>query len=133
MGVTELTNAQSFTPDCGHPVSPAPGDIGTGYATSAKTGKTMCYPCADASEREAIKTADVFVAYVSADRKRITTWTGGELAEVTSHVLGKKIRTSEGWYRVRAVTAVTPDGAEWYGRGSDNADVITIRRKKGSK
>lgn len=119
-----------FTPDCGHLVTPTPGSVGTGKATDPTTGRTMCYPCAEASEREKIKTADVFTAYISADGRKLTTWTGGELGTVTSLTRGRKIYTKNGSHRLRSVTVRTPDGAEWYGRGSDNADIITIRRKK---
>lgn len=120
-----------FTPDCGHTVTPDPSSIGTGQARDLETGETMCYPCADAREQEKIKTADVFTGYVSADGKRITTWTGGELAVITSLTHSRKIYTKSGAYRMRWVTARTPDGARWYGRSKDDADVITIRRMRG--
>lgn len=119
-----------LTPDCGHTVTPAPGSVGTGKATDPKTGRTMCYPCSEASEREAIKSADVFTGYISADAKRFTTWTGGELAKITSIVTGGKVQTRDGWYRMRFLWATTPDGARWYGRGGDDVDVITLRRSK---
>jgi hypothetical protein len=119
-----------FTPDCGHTVTPVPGSVGTGKATDPNTGKTMCYPCAEAAEREAIKTADVYTAYVTNDGKRLTTWTGAELAKITNLATGSKVHTKNGWYCMRTVHATTPDGATWYGRGSDDADVITIRRNK---
>lgn len=121
-----------FTPDCGHLVTPTPGSVGTGKATDPDTGATMCYPCAEAAEREAIKTATAYAAYLSSDGKRLTTWTGGTLAEVVSYGAGSVHCTPTGGrYRMEYVRAQTPDGVLWYGSKSDQADLITIRRSKG--
>lgn len=114
--------------DCGH--APTPHGVGTGVAT-APNGRTMCYPCADREQREALATIDVFAGYVSGDVKRVTTWTGGKLADVTKVTTGKRRYTpSGGSYRLRYVWAKSPDGARWYGRGNDDWDVITLRRAK---
>lgn len=120
-----------FTPDCGHTVTPKPGSIGTGKVTDPKTGRTMCYPCAEVWEQEKIKTASTYHLYVSPDGKRLTTWTGAPLAVVTSYGVGsKRFTPTGGHYRLRTVRARTPDGAEWYGSGSNAMDAITIRRLK---
>lgn len=120
-----------FTPDCGHTVTPVPGSVGTGKATDPATGRTMCYPCAEAAEREAIKTADVYSVYLTSARPNVvTTWTGAVLGTVTSWSRGAKQYSKNGPYRMQMITVRTPDGAEWYGRGSDDTDVITIRRRK---
>lgn len=120
-----------FTPDCGHTVTSDPDGISTGRATDPDTGRTMCYPCAEAFEQDKIETADTYTAYVSSDGKRITTWTGATLAVVTSYGVGStRFTPSGGSYRMRTLRARTPDGAEWYGSGSDSMDVITIRRLK---
>lgn len=120
-----------FTPDCGHTVTPTPLSIGTGKATDPATGRTMCYPCAEAWEQEKIKTATVHTCYVSSDSKRLTTWTGATLAVITSYGVGSKRYTpSNGTYRMRTLRARTPDGADWYGSGSNAMDAITIRRLK---
>lgn len=124
-----------FTPDCGHTVTPTPGSIGTGKATDQKTGRTMCYPCAEKAEREALKTADTFGGYLTADRpKVITTWTGAALAEVVSYGVGSRRYTpSGGSYRMQYVRAKSPDGALWYGSASDAFEAITFRRLKVAK
>lgn len=120
-----------FTPDCGHTVTPKPGSVGTGKATDPDTGRTMCYPCAETAEREAIRTADVYSGYITDSRpKEFTTWTGAVLGKVTSCIRGAKQFGNDGPYRMRSVTVRTPDGAEWYGRGKDDMDAITIRRSK---
>lgn len=121
-----------FTPDCGHTVTPTPGSIGTGKATDPETGRTMCYPCAEAWEQDRIKSADVYSAYLTDLRPDVlTTWTGGVLAKVTSHTLGaRRFTPSGGSYRMQYVQAVTPDGALWSGSGNANIDAITIRRRK---
>ncbi len=119
-----------FTPDCGHTVTPKPDSVGTGKATDPETGRTMCYPCAESDEREKIKTADTYTAYVSTDGKTLTTWTGAELAKITSRTRGARRYGKDGPYRMCSITATTPDGAPWYGRGKDDRDVITIHRSK---
>jgi hypothetical protein len=119
-----------FMPDCGHTVTPTPGRVGTGTATDPKTGRTMCYPCAEASERDAIKTADSHTGYVSDDGKQFATWTGGELGKITSIVRGARQYGKDGPYRMRTVYVTTPDGARWFGRGSDDVDLITVHRLK---
>lgn len=119
-----------FTPDCGHTVTPTPGSVGTGKATDPDTGRTMCYSCAEANEREAIKGATVYSGYVNGDNTRLTTWTGAELGKITSIVRGKKQCDKNGPYRMRTVYVTTPDGGRWYGRGSDDMVAVTIRRLK---
>lgn len=116
--------------DCGHEPTPTSGG-GTGYGVDPSTGKKYCYPCSETREREAIRTAENFTGYISSDKKRFTTWTGGELAEVTEYRLGKERYTPTGGsFRLRHVTVRTPDGAMWFGWGSDAMDVINIHRKK---
>lgn len=121
-----------FTPDCGHTVTPTPGSIGTGKATDPQTGRTMCYPCAEAWEQEKIKSVDVYGAYLTERRPNVlTTWTGGVLAKVTSYSLGSWHYTPNGGrYRLQYLQATTPDGARWYGCGNANDELITIRRRK---
>lgn len=120
-----------FTPDCGHTVTPKPGSIGTGKATDPKTGRTMCYPCAEAAEREAIKTADRYTAYLSGDGKHIITWTGATLAVVVSYgISSPRCTPTCGRYRMAYVRAETPDGVQWYVSKSDQMGVVTLRRLK---
>ena len=109
--------------DCGH--EPTPGPISTGIVT-APGGRTMCYPCADAEQRAEFAKADVFAAYISLDGKRITTWSGGELAKVVS--LG---RTGGGFGGTQHhVRAVAPDGLHWYGRNGGTGMYVNLRRAK---
>ncbi len=117
--------------DCGHTVVPKTGSVGTGKATDPKTGRTMCYPCAEENERRAIAEADTYSVYLTSDRPNVvTTWTGAVLGTVTSLTRGRKLDSKDGPYRMQSVTVRTPDGGNWYGRGKDDTDVITIRRTK---
>lgn len=118
-----------FTPDCGHTVTPTPGSIGTGKATDPKTGRTMCYPCAEEREREIIRSGEPTGVYVNEDKRTVTTWTGAELGKITSLTRGAKRHTKNGPTQTRSITVRTPDGRNWYGRGSDDMDAVTIRRK----
>lgn len=119
-----------FTPDCGHLVTPVPGSVGTGRATDPETGLTMCYPCAEDRERAWIAEGKPTGVYVDEGKRIITTWTGAELGKITSLTRGVKRYTKTGAYRMRSVTVRTPDGRDWYGRGSDDMDAVTIRRNK---
>jgi hypothetical protein len=118
--------------DCGHDVDTSAHGCGTGMARN-DDDSTMCYPCADESQRAAIAGADTFGGYVSADRRRITTWTGGELARVTYHGVGDPQYTATGGrWSTRYVRAVTPDGRRWYGRGNADWDCIRLRAARHS-
>ena len=95
--------------DCGHDSEPR--GVAVGYARDAE-GRTCCYPCADAMDREQMRTADRFTAYQSGDR--ITTWTGGTLGRIVR--VGKVHR----WSRERRyVSVVDVHGARWHGTAAD--------------
>ncbi|MGW0536337.1 hypothetical protein [Streptomyces sp. NPDC003032] len=138
MNGTRLTTRAPYPmPDlleCGHP--PVPAELGTGYAKDPKTDERRCYPCADAWQREQMKSADVwggYIGYVGDDRLHFRTWTGGVLGKVISYVTEEKDRftPSGGQYRMRHVAVRTPDGSTWRGRGGNAMDAITIRRVTG--
>jgi hypothetical protein len=123
-----------FTPDCGHTVTPAPGGVGTGRATDPKTGKTMCYPCAEENERKAFAEARIYGAYLSSDGKKIATWTGAVLASVVSYGASSlRYTPSGGRYRMEYVRAEAPDGSQWYGSKSDSMDAIVLHRLKNKR
>jgi hypothetical protein len=114
--------------ECGH--APTPTPITTGYATwvAGEKEERLCFPCADARMREQLRTDTRFTGYVNSAGTHVTTWTGGELAKVTSVQCGRPRYTpTGGYYRMRHVTARTPDGRRWSGRGSDAYDVINLR------
>lgn len=118
------------TLSCGHTPTRDKNSIGSGYET-VEDGRKLCYPCADEAQRELIKTADVFVGYIASNNPFIfTTWTGGELGKVVACTVSRRRYTQHTSYRMRSITVQTPDGALWYGRNSDQHDVITIRRSK---
>lgn len=116
------------TADCGHTYPEQTGVGGTGYATDRETELTMCYPCADERQREAMKTATVFQAYVADDGKTITTWSGGKLADITR----RSESASPLQYRgvIHHIRATDAQGREWYGKNSGNGMVITLRLRK---
>ncbi|MBP5897900.1 hypothetical protein ACKI1I_46265 [Streptomyces turgidiscabies] len=107
-GTRLTTRVEHPTPhllECGHPPMPSDGP-GTGYARDPKTDERRCSPCADAWQREQMKTADVWIGYTGEDRKRFATWSGGVLGKVTSYVTEERVRStpSGGQYRMRHVT-----------------------------
>lgn len=123
--------------NCGHAPTPlksaTPGGFGApGYATVADTGHTMCYPCADAHERAAMRTSPYVVAYISGDASTVTTWTGGTLATVDQHdrrQRGQRQYTPSGGYWTRHVWHATdPHGGRWYGVNDGPGMAVRLRR-----
>lgn len=123
--------------ECGH-VAVASGST-TGYAvlrvekTVPSTGVTIpaegraCFACADELEREDLKQANTFFAYLSGDGKRITTWTGGKLADVTGSVEHKV-----GFHGSTRIyfDAVDVHGVKWYGTTPGTGMYARMRRRK---
>ena len=125
--------------DCGHPPTPNSG-IGTGYAQSSSTGKTMCYDCASEAERQEYRDAKYgdppLLAYVRdytlrengvspLDERKVEliTWPGG--------LLGKGFvtkRTSGGFGSVMHTVVATIEGRTWYGRYYPHAGDYTRLR-----
>jgi hypothetical protein len=105
--------------DCGHEAIPQ--GVGTGYAHLID-GRRVCYSCADEAQRRQVVQDHTFVGYLDSDARRVTTWTGGELAKVT--------RTKPTADDKVSVWAVTPDGRYWYGRGAGRGMVLTMRTIK---
>lgn len=96
--------------DCGHHPSPH-SHITTG-AARMPDGREVCYDCADASERERLKTETRFCAYVSSDGERLTTWSGGDLGRVS-------LGTRHHWSRERRYLSATDcHGNRWHGTGA---------------
>lgn len=111
------------TLDCGHEPTPSAG-IGTGYATTVD-GKTSCYGCAEAQERTEFARADRYTAYVSADGRHLTTWTGAILARVT------RLHTSKRAHKTYVNATDILTGTEWTGVGPlDNGTYVNLRRTK---
>ena len=96
---------------------------GTGYATLV-TGLRVCYPCAESMEREAFAKGNPYTCYLASDGKSVTTWTGGELAKVTTE---RTIRAGFGG-RMTYVRAKDATGHEWYGRNAGRGMCLTLRR-----
>jgi hypothetical protein len=120
---------------CGHAPTrdgSAASSIGTGYARD-RDDRTLCYPCADISERAAFllagMTGDPFTAYVDA-AGNLTTWTGGLLATGIRSAHGV---SRAGWHGSEVHSwrfRVGTDGPEWYGRNAGPGMVITVRRAR---
>ncbi len=116
--------------DCGHEPTRVEGSAGAGFGRGTD-GKTRCYSCCNAEEREALLTGDRYDAYLSGDGLTLTTWPGGKLADVTRLV---KARTGGfGWqqhhrYYFRAIDV---HGAAWYGSTPGKGMFARMHRAKG--
>lgn len=107
--------------DCGHEAFSE--GLGTGYART-QDGRTLCYDCADEAQREDMRTADTFTAYLSTMNRSVTTWSGGVLGTVTEYHVSRAARKC--YVRVTDV-----HGAHWYGVGpSESGTYVTLRRSK---
>ena len=117
--------------DCGHPPTPQPAGSGcTGYAMHSGTGRTSCYPCADAWEREqfrACETGALWFGYVSSDGRTVTTWTGATLARIV-----RTWETREGFGgKTLRIWARDEWGRWWGGRGpTDSGTYVRLRLLK---
>lgn len=133
MSTTTSTTTAPAVLSCGH--LPTRDDstasrISTGYATT-RDGRTLCYPCADESERAAFLVAGMtgqpFTAYVSSSGD-LTTWTGGVLAHGVPYAHGV---SRSGWHGSEVHSWRFRIGdATWYGRNGGPGMVITVRRTK---
>lgn len=130
------------TLDCGHhiPANP-PGHVGgTGYAilTSPRTvnGRTVpangrvCYPCADALQREDIRLGDTATLYLSQDGTRVTSWSGGTMGRVISGSVSKRYTPTGGRYERHYVRVRMFDGSAWHGNGPGDGMYVRLRRSR---
>ena len=121
-----------FRASCGHVIEGQDG-IGCGYSLREEPNgerTTHCYPCSDALQCEALTLPGTvaFVAYVDADDRGVSTWTGGQLARVVG---APKLvyNTFAGTY-LKAYRLQTPDGRFWHGRGLGEGCALTFRVSK---
>lgn len=137
---TTTDYTQPMMLDCGHMSTPS--EYTAGYARTPDE-RRICYSCADASEREALKTAERFTGYFvvpewgTKDGKlwhtitgsTITTWSGGLLARVTYFSRGR--HNFGGFlYRFRAIDV---HGGRWYGTSPGPGMYARMRRAKGNR
>ncbi len=133
--MVETTTTTPNVCDCGHAPTPTgtagqPGGTGgTGYARTHE-GRTLCYPCAEASERADFLAAEPgarHFAYLASDERSVTTWTGGTLARVV-----RSWYTCEGFGgRTIRLHARDERGGWWSGRGPrDTGTYVKLRRLK---
>lgn len=109
------------------PIMPKGHIGGTGYATLRDTNERICYPCADTSERLAMRKDRKVFAYLSDDQRHVTTWTGGTLARVTWVSAPRHV----GFGRRIYVNAIDATGQKWHGSGpADNGTHVRLTRTK---
>ena len=101
--------------NCGHEPSPH-GEHTTGTGHTAD-GRELCWECCNRDERDALRTAQHYSAYLTCTEGgtyALTTWPGGELAKVTAiwETSAGGFARGTTIYRFRAVD---DDGQRWYG------------------
>lgn len=122
--------------DCGHEATPpttfhANGVPLTTGVAHTPDGRSICYSCADDEQREALLGAGTvpFVAYLSSDRKCVTTWTGGTLGTVTRYTTGQGRWSTYGIVHRCYVRVTDVHGQEWTGTGPvENGDYVRLRK-----
>lgn len=83
----------------------------------------MCPSCADDMQRDDMRDASRWSAYLATDERTVTTWTGGELGKVLS--LTRNARQT--FVRVR-----DGHGHQWAGVGpAESGTYVSLRRVKG--
>ncbi len=110
--------------DCGH-------ECTTGYGTT-RDGKRHCYTCCQRMDIETMDREGKILGYLSADGRKVTTWTGEPLLTVT-----QSSQSSAGGFcygtTITHVCAVDGKGRRWYGRGPGEGMYIRMTRAKGSR
>jgi len=111
--------------DCGHAPSEH-SSIATGYGTD-NNGKTRCYACCTAADKEQMDTADHVTHYLSEDGKRLVNWPGYYLGRVTR--TGARHPFSRERYYVNVCDFA---GRMWHGVGAPGM-WCTLRKCKASR
>jgi hypothetical protein len=113
---------------CGHP--PSPHDTHTtGTALVPQpdgTALVVCWSCADEHSRGLMRLGEAVVGYLSDDGRRITTWSGGKLADVT----GLVERQGVGFGGSRTYWSATGEGKNWYGSCVGRGMITTMKARK---
>jgi hypothetical protein len=73
-----------------------------------------------------LKAGEKYTAYLSSDRKRITTWTGETLGQVTS-ITRRRVRNSPMTDECGTFTAVAIDGRQYKGRHNGTGMYCTLQ------
>lgn len=117
------------TLDCGHPPSPhGPHTTGTAHTHD---GREICWTCADNEQREALRNlphGQAVAGYLSADRRHITTWSGGHLLNVTEVGSTRSTTPTGGRFTLVTWRGKSDDGTVFYGRGGGEGMVTSIRK-----
>jgi hypothetical protein len=125
--------------DCGHVIPALPdGHVGgTGYATAADTGKTMCYQCAADDERLAMLKdgkATLYISRSADNRWVISNWTSNASISYAAFNITK----SHGYGFGRQYDVVTgrfygPDGKLWAFRNAGDNQIARCKRLKDAR
>lgn len=137
---------RTFTPDGEIPAMAAPGDrLGCGHTRPRArgcifpgyvirdNGRTMCRWCANRAAVRDFRRGDAYVGYLAGRNPRhVTSWLGAPLCRITRQHTSDRIWMPGGYgsYRIVTVRATAADGSHWYGRGTDNDQIIRLRRCK---
>jgi hypothetical protein len=113
--------------DCGH--EPSPHSESTTGTAHTPDGREICCSCADNEQREALKTATSFMAYLNSEGTKLTTWTGGELATIRQ-MWGVHNNMAGTIQRFRAVDV---HGQHWYGTSPGPGMYARMHKNKRTK
>lgn len=103
---------KSYICDCGHPESEH-SEHTRGYGRDAD-GKTFCYECCTASDKEQLRTSNAVCQYISGDGKSLTNWPGFVLGRVLYWGKRHPFSRERRYVRVRDC-----HGQEWHGTGAE--------------
>ncbi|REF00499.1 hypothetical protein DFJ69_6043 [Thermomonospora umbrina] len=127
--------------DCGHPPTATRYAFTNGVARTAG-GWTMCYRCAYDDQVVDLLVRDSIYAYIASGpshhlgpgggRLKVTTWPSEVLGTVLCLHFSRPRCSRHGDWRMRYIRVRDLHGQMWAGRGSDQYDVIRLRRITGS-
>ncbi len=121
---------------CGH--EPSPHGAHTTGTARRSDGSAICWTCADREQRDALKTAQTYTAYLThlktddgyVKASILTTWTGGHLANVT-RLWQTRIGGFLGRQTIYRFRATDVHGQQWYGTSPGPGMYARMHRAKG--
>lgn len=111
---------------CGHPPTPQAKDSCTTGVGWTRGDVPLCFDCSAFAEREDFIRAQAYFAYLSGDGKRIMTWTGHTLAQVSRETVRRVGYGGERTY----LRAVDSRGQAWHGTSPGRNMYCRLRRAK---
>jgi hypothetical protein len=111
---------------CKHVASPR----GVPFVLGTRTGPaaTVCWTCDEERQVAELLTAAEITAYLDDGGRKVTTWTGAKLADVTWLTRTERYTPNHGFAGSTAFLAVDVHGHRWHGTGPARGLCVRMQR-----